>query len=129
MKREKDREGAALLKNSVVLKDGKQLRYENASLDECSHFYVQLIASGVLPVTEYPTFDAQNGLGLMGQEDEEAELEVELNEDDPPFLHKGTKSSRDLSPVRIVKNPDGSLQRAAMTQSQLAAVSLTVGFL
>lgn len=28
----------------------------------------------------------------------------------------------EMSPIKIVKNPDGSLQRAAMTQSALAKV-------
>lgn len=53
-------------------------------------------------------------------------VEIELNEDDPAFL-RGTQDfsgpstrNQPLSPVRIVKNPDGSMQRAAMTQSALA---------
>ena len=31
-----------------------------------------------------------------------------------------TKASVAMSPIKVVKNPDGSLQRAAMTQSALA---------
>lgn len=43
----------------------------------------QLIASGVLPVSEYPTFDADSGLGILGNFEETAEeLEIELNEDE-----------------------------------------------
>lgn len=64
---------------------------------------------------------------LMGDEDEEdvADVEIELNEDEPVFLQSsetgtGVSRTQPLSPVRIVKNPDGSLQRAAMTQSALA---------
>lgn len=41
-------------------------------------------------------------------------------EEVPPFLHKHSRALGDLSPVRIVKNPDGSLAQAAMVQSALA---------
>ena len=78
----------------------------------------QLIASGVLDVRDYPQFDEQ--VGLLGQADTEEELEIELNETEPLFLRGQTKNSIALSPIKIVKNPDGSLQRAAMTQSALA---------
>lgn len=43
----------------------------------------QLIASGVLPVSEYPTFDPDSGMGVLGNfEETEEELEIELNEDE-----------------------------------------------
>jgi ATP-dependent RNA helicase DHX8/PRP22 len=78
----------------------------------------QLISSGVLPVEDYPTFDEETG--LLNTEATEEELEVELNEHEPPFLMGQTGKAVELSPVRIVKNPDGSMQRAAMQQSTLA---------
>jgi ATP-dependent RNA helicase DHX8/PRP22 len=78
----------------------------------------QLINSGVLTVEDYPTFDEDHG--LMNIEETEEDFEVELNEDEPVFLRSQAQVSRELSPVKIVKNPDGSLQRAAMTQSNLA---------
>lgn len=78
----------------------------------------QLINSGVLSVADYPTFDDEHGLVRI--EDREEEFELELNDEEPTFLKGQTKASRELSPVRIVKNPDGSMQRAAMTQSSLA---------
>jgi len=53
-------------------------------------------------------------------EETEEELEIELNESEPLFLRGQTKLSVAMSPIKIVKNPDGSLQRAAMTQSALA---------
>ena len=80
----------------------------------------QLIASGVLPVSAYPTFDADTGGGLLGVAEPEEDVEVEVSEVEPLFLRGQTKVSRDLSPIRIVKNPDGSLQRAALHQSQLS---------
>ena len=81
----------------------------------------QLIASGILPVSEYPTFD-EDGHGLLNvQEGAEEEIEIDLNEEEPAFLQGQTAASGvDVSPIRIVKIPDGSLQRAAMTQSALA---------
>lgn len=81
----------------------------------------QLIRSGVLPVEQYPTFDAEGGLGMLAVEETEEETEVELADVEPAFLRGQTRrSGRDLSPIRIVKNPDGSLQRAAMQQGTLA---------
>eukprot|EP01039_Chlorochromonas_danica_P009929 gene9929-10979_t len=79
----------------------------------------QLINAGVLDVTEYPTFDADHGMGVLQSTETEEVVDIELNEDEPLFLRGQTKASRALSPVRIVKNPDGSLQRAALHQSQL----------
>lgn len=80
----------------------------------------QLIKSGVLDPSEYPELDEDyHERGL--EEDVEEEFEVDLNEDEPLFL-KGvsSKSTGGVSPVKVVKNPDGSLQRAAMTQGSLA---------
>lgn len=79
----------------------------------------QLIASGVLPVSQYPNFDEDQGLLAEIEEDDEF-VEVELGTDEPYFLRGQTKQSVSLSPVKIVKNPEGSLTRAAMNQSSLA---------
>ncbi|KAL0905128.1 hypothetical protein M5K25_027307 [Dendrobium thyrsiflorum] len=79
----------------------------------------QLIAAGVLDVREYPTFD-EEGDGLLYQEERaEEELEIELNEDEPAFLQGQSRFSIDMSPVKIFKNPEGSLSRAAALQSAL----------
>ncbi|KAH7488378.1 hypothetical protein PRIC1_007506 [Phytophthora ramorum] len=78
----------------------------------------QLINSGVLSVEDYPTFDEEHG--LLNTETTEEDFEVELNEDEPVFLRGQTQATREMSPVKIVKNPDGTMQRAAMTQSNLA---------
>ncbi|KAL4563815.1 hypothetical protein LXL04_027861 [Taraxacum kok-saghyz] len=81
----------------------------------------QLIASGVLSVKEYPMFDEETeGNGMLYQEEGgEEELEVELNEDEPAFLQGQSRYSMDMSPVKIFKNPEGSLSRAAALQSAL----------
>ena len=80
----------------------------------------QLIASGVLDVRDYPQFDEEFGLLPANVSDAEEDFEVELNEQEPLFLRGQTKASAALSPIKVIKNPDGSLQRAAMTQSALS---------
>jgi len=85
----------------------------------------QLIASGVLPVSEHPNFDETTGvLGEMMSEDQELkemeEVEVELNEEEPLFLRGQTSLSRELSPVRVVVNPDSAMVNAATNQTNLA---------
>lgn len=78
----------------------------------------QLINAGVLDVSEFPTFDSETGMGILQNVEAEETVDIEINEDEPAFLRGQTKMSRELSPVRIVKNPDGSMQRAALQQSQ-----------
>lgn len=80
----------------------------------------QLINSGVLPVSEYPTFDSDSGKGVLQVQDIEEDVEIVLNEEEPTFLRGQSKLAKNLSPVRIVKNPDGSMQRAALHQSQIS---------
>jgi ATP-dependent RNA helicase DHX8/PRP22 len=78
----------------------------------------QLRSSGVFAVEEQPDFDEE--VGVQNFEKTEEELEIELNEDEPAFLRGQTTMTLDLSPVKVIKNPDGSMQRAALTQSALA---------
>lgn len=78
-----------------------------------------MISSGVVDKSELPDFDEETGL-LPKDEDGEADIEIELVEEEPPFLQGHGRALHDLSPVRIVKNPDGSLAQAAMMQSALA---------
>ncbi|XAR67153.1 RNA helicase [Bertholletia excelsa] len=79
----------------------------------------QLIASGVLGVREYPMYDEEGDGMLYQEEGAEEELEIELNEDEPAFLQGQSRYSIDMSPVKIFKNPEGSLSRAAALQSAL----------
>jgi len=50
----------------------------------------------------------------------EEELDIEIREEEPPFLAGQTKRTLELSPVKIVKAPDGSLNRAALSGASLA---------
>ncbi|KAF8108125.1 hypothetical protein N665_0114s0018 [Sinapis alba] len=79
----------------------------------------QIIASGALKATEFPDYD-EDGDGMLYQEEgAEEELEIEMNEEEPAFLQGQTRYSVDMSPVKIFKNPEGSLSRAAALQSAL----------
>nr|CAD7196347.1 unnamed protein product [Timema douglasi] len=79
----------------------------------------QMLSAACIDKYELPDFDDETGL-LPKEEDEEEDIEIEMVEDEPPFLQGHGRMLHDLSPVRIVKNPDGSLAQAAMMQSALA---------
>ncbi|XP_077406138.1 ATP-dependent RNA helicase DHX8-like [Vanacampus margaritifer] len=80
----------------------------------------QMIAANVLPKEEYPEFDKETGILPNFNDEEDVDIEIDLVEEEPPFLQGQTRWSTNLSPVKIVKNPDGSLSQAAMMQSALA---------
>eukprot|EP00514_Thraustochytrium_sp_LLF1b_P006215 CAMPEP_0184509746 /NCGR_PEP_ID=MMETSP0198_2-20121128/1446_1 /TAXON_ID=1112570 /ORGANISM="Thraustochytrium sp., Strain LLF1b" /LENGTH=1121 /DNA_ID=CAMNT_0026899593 /DNA_START=21 /DNA_END=3386 /DNA_ORIENTATION=+ len=86
--------------------------------DEELFEHQQLINSGTLPVVAYPTFDEENG--VLGYEETEEEIDIEKVEEEPPFLRGQTELTTALTQVKIVKNMEGSLQRAATAQSSLA---------
>ena len=78
-------------------------------------------ASGVLSVKEYSMYDDETEEEILYQEEgAEKDVEIELNEDEPAFLQGKTKYSMDMSPVKISKNPEGSLSRAAALQAALS---------
>lgn len=52
--------------------------------------------------------------------EDELDIDIEVREEEPPFLAGQTKQSLELSPIRVVKAPDGSLNRAAMSGTTLA---------
>ncbi|KAJ7229174.1 P-loop containing nucleoside triphosphate hydrolase protein [Mycena pura] len=79
----------------------------------------QLIASGALDASEYPELDEDFGNPAARAEVEE-DMDIEMREDEPPFLAGQTKRTLELSPVKIVKAPDGSLNRAALSGASLA---------
>ncbi|KAF4612238.1 hypothetical protein D9613_004210 [Agrocybe pediades] len=79
----------------------------------------QLISSGAIDASEYPELD-EDFSNPMARAEIEEELDVEIREDEPPFLAGQTKRTLDLSPVKIVKAPDGSLNRAALAGASLA---------
>ena len=82
----------------------------------------QLIASGAVSALDYPDIDEEYNATLNGegQFEEEEDVDIEVREEEPPFLAGQTKQSLELSPIRVVKAPDGSLNRAAMSGTTLA---------
>lgn len=81
----------------------------------------QLIASGVAKASDYPDLNEDYHATLTGegQMELEQDVDIEIREEEPPFLAGQTKQSLELSPIRIVKAPDGSLNRAAMAGTNL----------
>lgn len=80
----------------------------------------QLIAAKAIKLSDLPTFDEETGV-LQKDDDSDEDIEIEMVDDECVFLKgHGRQSLLDLSPVKIVKNPDGSLQQAAMMQGALA---------
>lgn len=82
----------------------------------------QLIASGVVKASNYPDLDEEYNAILNGEGEMELEkdVDIELREEEPPFLAGQTKQSLELSPIRVVKAPDGSMNRAAIAGTTLA---------
>ncbi|EXX60552.1 Prp22p [Rhizophagus irregularis DAOM 197198w] len=78
----------------------------------------QLVASGILRASEMPNYDEEQGY-IENMETEE-ELDIEIREDEPPFLRGQTKHTVQLSPIKVVKAPDGTLNRAALAGASLA---------
>jgi ATP-dependent RNA helicase DHX8/PRP22 len=82
----------------------------------------QLIASGAVSAADYPDLDEEYHATLTGEGtfEEEEDIDIEVRDEEPPFLAGQTKMSLELSPIRVVKAPDGSLNRAAMAGTNLA---------
>lgn len=78
----------------------------------------QLIASGVVDPADYP--ELNEDLDFHGSVEPEEEIDVEVREEEPPFLRGQTKKSLDLSPVKVIKIPDGTLNRSALAGASLA---------
>ena len=72
------------------------------------------MASCVILYQDLQEFDHEDGQEFRQDEDEDEEFEIDLNEDEAPFLARQSMKSGEKSPINIVKNLDGSLQRAAM---------------
>ncbi|WFD30819.1 RNA helicase [Malassezia sp. CBS 17886] len=83
----------------------------------------QLIASGVAKASDYPELlDEQFSTpsARLAHDDPDEEIDIEVNEKEAPFLAGQTAASLELSPVKVVKAPDGSLNRAAQSGAGLA---------
>jgi ATP-dependent RNA helicase DHX8/PRP22 len=79
----------------------------------------QMLSAACVDRSELPYFDDETGL-LPKEEDEEEDIEIEMVECEPPFMQGYRHMLRALSPVRIIKNPDGPLAQIAMMENALA---------
>eukprot|EP00923_Selenidium_pygospionis_P024373 GHVN01042270.1.p1 GENE.GHVN01042270.1~~GHVN01042270.1.p1 ORF type:complete len:1135 (+),score=156.61 GHVN01042270.1:80-3484(+) len=80
---------------------------------------LKLRQSGALRKDEYLEYDEDTQ--LLPDDEVEEDIEIEVQETEPVFL-KGqtTRTGVQLSPIRVVANPDGSMARAAATSTALA---------
>lgn len=102
--------------------DGKPMR-NRKRLNSPERWEIkQLIASGVVSAEDYPDIDEDYQATLRGEGEfeEEEDVDIEVRDEEPPFLAGQTKQSLELSPIRVVRAPDGSLNRAAMAGTNLA---------
>lgn len=79
----------------------------------------QLIASGAVSAADYPDLDEDFNNTIDNPEVDE-DVDIEVTDQEPAFLAGQTKVTLDISPVKIIKAPDGSLNRAALAGGQLA---------
>ena len=80
----------------------------------------QLIASGALSADAlHNGSDDDAAAAGTAEDDLDEDIDIEVRDEEPPFLAGQTKQSLELSPIRIVKAPDGSLNRAAMAGTTL----------
>lgn len=83
--------------------------------------FFKLRNANAISIDQLPNFDEENGLLQQEEEGEDIDVEIEMVEDECVFLKGyGRRNLSDLSPVKIVKNPDGSLSQAAMMQGALS---------
>ncbi|KAK4199204.1 P-loop containing nucleoside triphosphate hydrolase protein [Triangularia verruculosa] len=82
----------------------------------------QMIAAGIAKASDYPDLEEEykSTLNGTGQMELEEDVDIEIRDEEPPFLAGQTKQSLELSPIRVVKAPDGSMNRAAMAGTNLA---------
>ena len=104
---------------------GKRLKKFKKNTDVERFEMSQMRSGGVksnplAPQNDNKTYDQNfdsDELDISSDED----INVEVVDEAAPFLKaKGRTILNDLSPVRVVKNPEGSLIRAAQTQVELA---------
>ena len=102
--------------------NGKPMRHKKRMASPERWEIKQLIASGAISALDYPDVDEEYNATLAGEGDfeEEEDVDIEVREEEPPFLAGQTKQSLELSPIRVVKAPDGSMNRAAMAGTSLA---------
>lgn len=78
----------------------------------------QLISSGVLsPEEKQKLLSQYDNVGMDEDVQPEEAVEIEVNDTPAPFIKDSSFKNISLEPTKIVKNPEGSLARAALTGS------------
>lgn len=82
----------------------------------------QLIASGAASAADYPDLDVEyfSTDNINGEPEQNLDIDLDIIEAEPPFLQGQTNKTVQLSPIKVIKAPDGSLNRAAASGGQLA---------
>lgn len=83
----------------------------------------QLIASGAALAADYPELNGANeDKESQDFDDDDEAVDIELNTKEPSFLKgqtSGLGAGMGVNPLLILKNPEGSMSRAAMNGSKL----------
>ncbi|VDO70559.1 unnamed protein product [Heligmosomoides polygyrus] len=80
----------------------------------------QMVGAGVVSNLDRPDFDEESGVLRRDEESDGEDFEVELVEEEPEFLRGYGKGNHEIEPVKVVKNPDGSMAQAALMQGALS---------
>lgn len=59
-----------------------------------------MLSANCIDKSELPDFDEETGILPKDNTEEEQDIEIEIVEDEPPFLHGHGRNLHDLSPVR-----------------------------
>ncbi|PWW77290.1 hypothetical protein C7212DRAFT_343487 [Tuber magnatum] len=78
--------------------------------------------SKAISAADYPDIDEEHHTTLTGEWRfrEEEDVDIEVHGEEPPFLAGQTRQSLEISPIRVVKAPDRSLNSAAIGGTALA---------
>ncbi|KAJ5397376.1 ATP-dependent RNA helicase DHX8 [Penicillium cosmopolitanum] len=119
---EDDRYGALSSDVPIIEDSGRPMRNRKRMTSPERWEIRQLIASGVASAADYPDLEEEYNATLTGEGtfEEEEDVDIEVKDEEPPFLAGQTKQSLELSPIRVVKAPDGSMNRAAMSGANLS---------
>jgi len=58
-----------------------------------------MLSANCIDKSELPDFDEETGILPKDNTEEEQDIEIEIVEDEPPFLHGHGRNLHDLSPV------------------------------
>jgi len=62
-----------------------------------------MLSANCIDKSELPDFDEETGILPKDNTEEEQDIEIEIVEDEPPFLHGHGRNLHDLSPVRNIR--------------------------